>query len=202
MEMQTLMNTKRLSTFDSDISVGYPASGVQSESNLGDPVVQQYTESPRLGRRSRVSAPLANTIPEKPPQPSAPLVEEPEGSPLPERPSQPRVPRRLPPPPPPRRATVPAIAPKQTPPDHQTSPPKPKPESSPVQQRLTNPTAVQPPAISESNSTVANGSEEDKENAPLGPESLNISLDTSIGLNEGDLASDIFAALASKGLDL
>lgn len=55
----------------------------------------------------------------------------------------------------------------------------------------------------ESNSALSDNSDEHgKEDIPLGPESLSISLDTSIGIGEGDLASDIFAALASKGLDL
>ena len=185
------MNTKRLTAYDSDTSIGLPASEPSSQSSL---VVHQYTESPRLGRRGRASV---AAIPGTPPQqPAAPLVEVPNGSPAAERPSPP-IPRRVAPPPP-RRASVPALS--MAPQNGQASP-KPKPKLSPLQQRLH--TKPHPPTVPESNSALSDNSDEHgKEDIPLGPESLSISLDTSIGISEGDLASDIFAALASKGLDL
>ena len=196
-EMRVLMNSKKLTPYDSDTSVGQSASGTPSQSSLGKPVLHQYTESPRLGRKSRVSVGAPPGTP--PSQPSPTLAEAVNGSPGRDRPSPP-VPRRVAPPPP-RRASVPA-APLSAK-DSQTSP-KPKPKLSPLQERVNKRAASQPP-VPESSSVLAEEpvkQEKDKEEAPLGPESLSISLDTSMKISGGDLASDIFAALASKGLDL
>lgn len=196
-EMRTLMNSKKLTPYDSDTSMGQPASGTPSQSSLGKPVLHQYTESPRLGRKSRVSVGAPGTPPS---QPSPTLAEAVNGSPGRDRPSPP-VPRRVAPPPP-RKTSAPAAP--LTAKDSQTSP-KPKPKLSPLQQRVNKPAASRPPAVPESSSTLVEEpvkQEKDKEEVPLGPESLSISLDTSMKITGGDLASDIFAALASKGLDL